>query len=429
MGKALEKTKEGVVAAKEKGGKLAVEATEKLAGKEAADALKSGDYKKAASVVGEKVEFAGKAAALVVGLEQMANEIEEQLPFFGAIIAWIIRFFAGLAKGFVPQVDKEKIEQGKKAAQDIKQQAQGAVEGLANMDKEKARTEAISATKSYVEKHFFHGYELTPERQKAFEKAMRDHQFPDEAVAEIAQKYTKGGEVTVGDMGSIVEKYVFSNSLVVLKLAISGVIPLHRLGITVIEGATATSKRHFALTLDSLGIEPSHFGFDELQKIADEYKDSPSERATMLYMLYKPASVFASISGAIVGGAISAGVGFSTKTSVDSIKMGVDMLKGHTSGNYGELIKNFELLESKLGAETKYSKQLFELERLTATAKNNYVLLQALEDEAKIPGSFKANQQVRGLLSPDALKELDSLKAGSGYREFVRRQMASSPAI
>lgn len=59
------------------------------------------------------------------------------------------------------------------------------------MDKEKARAEAISATKSYVEKNFFHGYELTPERQKAFEQAMRDHQFPNEAIAEIAGKYTK----------------------------------------------------------------------------------------------------------------------------------------------------------------------------------------------------------------------------------------------
>lgn len=348
MGRAYEKTKEGAAAAKEKGTQLAAQGVEKVAGKEASDALKSGDYKKAAAVVGEKVEFASKAATLVVGLDQMANEIEEQLPFFGAIIAAIIRFFANLARGFVPKVDKEKIEQGKKAAKDLKQQAEGAVENLANMDREKARAEAISATKSYVEKHFFHGYALTPERQKAFEQAMRDHQFPDEAIAEIAQRYTKGGEVTVGDAGALVEKYVFSNSFLVLKLAVSGVIPLHRLGITVIEGATATSKRHFALTLDSLGIEPSAFGFDELQMLADQYKDKPAERATMLYMLYKPASVFASISGAIVGGALSAGVSFGTKTTVDGIRMGVDMFKGHTSGNYGELIKHFELLETKL---------------------------------------------------------------------------------
>lgn len=149
-------------------------------------------------------------------------------------------------------------------------------------------------------------------------------------------------------MSGIVEKYVFSNSLVVLKLAVAGVIPLHRLGIAVVDGATGTSKKHFALTLDSMGIEPSYFGFDELQALADQYEGDPAKRATMLYMLYKPASVFASISGAIVGGALSAGVGFSTKTSVDSIKMGADVFKGHISGNYGPLIENFAKLEAKL---------------------------------------------------------------------------------
>lgn len=433
MGTALEKTKEGVAAAKEKGGQLAVAATEKIGGKEAADALKSGDYKKAAAVVGEKVEFAGKAATIVMSLEQMANEIEEQLPFFGAIIAWFLRFFAGLAKGFLPQVDKDKIDAAKKGAKDALGQAQDVVnqtiEGVSGMDREKARAEAIFATKSYVEKNFFHGYELTPDRQKAFEQAMRDHQFPNEAISEIAQKYVKGEKVSVSEMNGIVEKYVFSNSLVVLRLAIAGVIPLNRLGFAIVEESASTSKKHFALTLGSLGIEPSHFGFDELQTLADQYKGDPEKRATMLYMLYKPASIFASISGAMIGGAMSLGVGFATKTTVDSIKMGADVLKGHTSGDYKVLIQNFADLEGKLGSETKYASQLFELEKLTATAKNNYVLLQALEDEAKVPGSFKANAQVRTLLSPEALKELDTMKTGSGYREFVRRQMASSPAL
>lgn len=93
--------------------------------------------------------------------------------------------------------------------------------------------------------------------------------------------------------------------------------------------------------------------------------------------------------------------------------MGFDVMKGHTSGDYRTLIKNFADLEAKLGAETRYASQLFELEKLTAAAKNNYVLLQALEEEAKIPGSFKMNAQVRSLLSPEALKELETMKAGS----------------
>lgn len=121
----------------------------------------------------------------------------------------------------MPQADKDKMEAAKKTAEQAKGTVDKAIEGVSNIDKEKARNEAIAATKSYVERNFFHGYELTPGRQKAFLEAMEDHQFPNEAISEIAQKYVKGEKVTVSEMNGIVEKYVFSNSIIVLRLALA----------------------------------------------------------------------------------------------------------------------------------------------------------------------------------------------------------------
>lgn len=117
MGTAFEKTKAGATAIREKAGTVAADAAEKIGGAEVADALRSGDVKKAAAQVAGKVEFASKAAVFVSNLDQMANEIEEQLPFFGAIIAAIMRFFANLARGLVPKVDKEKLDAAKRAAE------------------------------------------------------------------------------------------------------------------------------------------------------------------------------------------------------------------------------------------------------------------------------------------------------------------------
>ncbi len=270
---------------------------------------------------------------------------------------------------------------------------------------------------------------MTEGRRKAFVEAMESHQFPGEAIAEIAEKFAKGEKVSAAEANGIIEKYVFSNSIIVLKLALAGVIPLHKLAVAVVDESADTAGRHFALTLGSLGIEPSYFGFEDLQKIADQYKDDPEKRASMLYFLYKPASVFASVAGGMAGSLLSAGVGFATKTTVDSLKMGKDVLVGHATGNYAPIVKHFEALENALRAEPKYSPKLLEIERLTATVRNNYGLLQALEDEVKTPGSFKSNPQVRTLLSVDALKELDSLKTEAGYREFVRRQLTSAPML
>lgn len=389
MGVAIEKTKAGALAAKEKAGEIASQATEKIAGADAAKALEKGDVKAAAQKVGESVFEKGKMATLVMSLDNIADRLEEELPFVGLILAAIIRFFANLARGFLPKVDKEKIDEAKgkakEAAADAKQRAESAVERFGSMDREKLREEAVRETQAYVEERFFNGYKLTPERQKAFLQAMREHEFPTEALNEIAKRYSEGGRVSVSDGYALIEKYVFSNSLLVLKLAVSGVIPIHKLGIAVVDEAASTSKKHFALTLGGLGIEPSYFGFEELQKIADSVKDDPTQRATYLYLLYKPASVFASIMGTMVSSTASLAVGLATSTEVDSLKMGRDIFKGHTSGNYQELIKNFAALEAKLGADVRYASQLGELEKLTAAVRNNYALLQALEDESKTP--------------------------------------------
>lgn len=82
MGTAFEKTKAGTVAIREKAGNAAAEVAEKVSGSEVARAIRSGDAQKAVSQMAQKAEFASKAAVFVSNLDQMANEIEEQLPFF-----------------------------------------------------------------------------------------------------------------------------------------------------------------------------------------------------------------------------------------------------------------------------------------------------------------------------------------------------------
>lgn len=140
MGVAIEKTKAGAAAVQEKAGELAGRATEKIAGAEAAKALQNGDVKAAAQKVGETVLEKGKMATFVMSLDKMADQLEEELPFLGLILAAIIRFFANLARGFLPKTDKEKIDEAKAKAKDAVGKAGGILDQA-----EKAKEDATAA--------------------------------------------------------------------------------------------------------------------------------------------------------------------------------------------------------------------------------------------------------------------------------------------
>ena len=117
------------------------------------------------------------------------------------------------------------------------------------------------------------------------------------------------------------------NSTVIFELLLAGVIPASGFAVSMAKGSLAAPKQHFVLTLDTLGISTAPFGFDELGLLAESVKNDPQKKASLLYLLYKPASIFASISGTMVAETLSLGVGLMTNTTVDGIKMSKDVMR------------------------------------------------------------------------------------------------------
>lgn len=266
------------------------------------------------------------------------------------------------------------------------------IKEVTTMDIEEIRKDGFKKAKTYVEKTFFNGAELSRDRYDRFVKVLEEHKFSDELVREKLLKIRENKELSIDDIAQVTEKYVFGSGILVMKLALNGVIPLHKIAVSAVQttaeqGIDAT-KKYIALTLDWVHISPASIGMDELQKIADECKDSPQQRWLYLYMLQKPAGIAAALAGAMAGWAMSLAVGFSTYTEVDSLtKMAPDFFKWHVDRNFSGLIENFERLEKSLGTEASvngtYGSKLRELEQVTQTVRKNYEMLADLEIKCK----------------------------------------------
>lgn len=106
--------------------------------------------------------------------------------------------------------------------------------------------------------------------------------------------------------------------------------------------------------------------------------------------------------------------------------MAKDVWKGHNAAQYEELIKNFSLLESKLGIEagkgTQFSEGLRNLQNLTGYVRNNYILLEYLEKYKNDVAGFTKDPQVKMLLSSN-MDGLNQVKSEKELREFVRKAM------
>ncbi len=189
------------------------------------------------------------------------------------------------------------------------------------------RESAVAQTKKNIEEKYWHGTELSSERAKSLITILQKYKFPEEAVTEKGDKWLKEGKLSVGDALDIFEKMTIGNSMVIFELLLAGVIPAWGFGVSMAKGSLAAPKQHFVLTLDTLGISTAPFGFDELGLLAESVKNDPQKKASLLYLLYKPASIFASISGTMVAETLSLGVGLMTNTTVDGIKMSMDVMR------------------------------------------------------------------------------------------------------
>ena len=111
--------------------------------------------------------------------------------------------------------------------------------------------------------------------------------------------------MAVGDGLELLENYAFGNASVIFELLLSGVIPASKFAVSMIKNSVDAPQKHFALTLDGVGIAPATFGFDQLNSMVDAVGTDPQKKAALLYLLYKPAGLFASIVGSMVAATAS----------------------------------------------------------------------------------------------------------------------------
>ena len=160
--------------------------------------------------------------------------------------------------------------------------------------------------------------------------------------------------------------------------------------------------------------------------------DDPQKKASLLYLLYKPASLFASISGTMVAATTSLGVSLLTNTTVDGIKMGKDVMRAHARGNYEPILQNFAELEKKLGVAVSsgsHADQLRGLQKLTQDVQKNYRLIQALETEAKTPGAMKQFAELDDIVGKDIANKIRNAKNLPDMRLLVTQSLRGSNAV
>ncbi len=160
--------------------------------------------------------------------------------------------------------------------------------------------------------------------------------------------------------------------------------------------------------------------------------DDPQKKASLLYLLYKPASLFASISGTMVAATASLGVSLLTNTTVDGIKMGKDVMRAHALGNYEPILQNFAELEKKLGVAASSGSHIDELRRLqglTQDVQKNYRLIQALEVEAKAPGTLKQFAELDDIVGKAAANQIRSTNNLDEIRRLVTKNLKGSDAV
>lgn len=209
----------------------------------------------------------------------------------------ILEPFKALFSAITGKTEDKK--DGKKEEKIAEKESERKQAQLTLEQQKEARENMAKSTEEYISKKFLYGENLSTGKREELKKIIGDHEFPTEAFQAFLKK--TDDRVTLSDGMDLVEKVMFNHAGLVLKLALAGCIPMKRVILALGSGEIQGAKTHFALTLDGIGIPPSSIGMDEMQKIADQYKDNPKMRANYLYLMYKPASILSAIAGAVIG--------------------------------------------------------------------------------------------------------------------------------
>jgi hypothetical protein len=295
---------------------------------------------------------------------------------------------------------------------------------LANpVERERVINESLPGMVSKIQKEFYgETGKLNPEQIAKLKTLMQEASLGQDTVAKIKARLEDPNNKTLfalGDLSDLFMEILFGNVKTLMHLVGHGIVPAHRLWVTMVEKSAHSYQFNVSLVFQKLGLpNPPVIGLDskELESfLAQESQRNPELAHTMLVQMYRVNGFAAAALGGFSAGVLSLtnALLVDTSTKVDGLKLWNSL----RLNQFESVIEGLARMEgailgngSKLGTA-----RLAEMKSYFEILKENFNVVAEIKatDPKNIAAITALRAKIRVIQDPTTLAKIPGLVLGS----------------